>query len=184
MSTQTPQDLATLLGQLPDNTSGLITAQDVRDLLVSLYPSRGQIELTGTPVSTTFAAQNTYTPLLATTALDADVCSTCVEMPANGQMRFVKPITQVVLLNATLSVLPAANNVQYSFTFAVNGVPNDLLHVSQGFGVLQGRPFGVFLSGLVRLQPGDIVSVVARADGHTTALTTSVLTLSGVGFLT
>jgi hypothetical protein len=184
MSTQTPRDLAALLAQLPNNTTGLISAEDVRDMLVSLYPSRGQIELTGTPLTTTFAAQGTYTPVLGATAIDAQVCTTCVEMPAAGQMRFVKPITQVVLLNATLGVLPAANNVQCSFTFAINGTPADQLHVTQGFGNLQGRPAGVFLSGLVRLQPGDIVSVVVRADGHTTALTTSVLTLSGVGFLT
>jgi len=184
MSTQTPRSLTQLLAQLPDNTSGLISAQDVRDMLVSLYPSRGQIELTGAPVATTFAQQDVYTPILGTTAIDANVCTGCVEMPANGQLRFVKPITQVVLVNATLGVLPAGNNVQYSFTVAINGIPNDLLHVSQGFGVLQGRPFGVFLSGLVRLHPGDIVSVVARADGHTTALTTSVLTLSGLGVMT
>jgi len=184
MSTQTARTLSQLLALLPDNTSGLISAQDVRDMLVSLSPSRGQIERTGTPIATTFGSANVYTPVLATTAIDAAVCTTCVEMPSNGQMRFVKPIPQIVLLNATLAVLPAANNLQYSFTFAVNGVANDLLHVTQGFGNLQGRPAGVFLSGLVRLQPSDIVSVVARADGHTTALTTSVLTLSGVGFLT
>jgi hypothetical protein len=184
MSTQTPRDLAALLAQLPDNTSGLISAEDVRDLLVSLYPSRGQIDLVGTPQSTTFAAQNTYTPILAPTAIDAAVCTACVEMPANGQLRFVKPITQVVLVNATLGVLPAGNNLQYSFTFAVNGVPNELLRVRQSFGISQGRSTGVFLSGLIRLQPGDIVSLVARGDGHTTSITTTVLTLSGVGFLT
>jgi len=184
MSTQTPRSLTQLLAQLPDNTSGLISAQDVRDMLVSLYPSRGQIKLAGTPQETTFTAQDVYTPLLATTIIDTEVCTGCVDMPTNGQLRFVRPVVQVVLINATLGVMPSGNNLEYSFTFAVNGVPNDLLRVRQGFAVSQGRSTGVFLSGLVRLQPGDIVSVVARADGHTTALTTSVLTLSGVGFLT
>jgi hypothetical protein len=182
--TQTPRALSALLANLPDNTSGLISAEDIRDVVVSLYPSRGQIELTGTPVATTFAQQDVYTAIAGTTSIDTAVCTTCVVMPANGQMRFVKPIEQVVLLNATLSVLPAANNREYSFTFAVNGVPNDRLHVTQGFGVVQNRPFGVAFSGLVRLQPNDIVSVVVRPDGHTTSLTVSVLTLSGVGFLT
>jgi hypothetical protein len=184
MSTQTPRSLSQLLTNTPDNTAGLITAENLRDIVVSLFPSRGQLELAGTPVATTFVAPNTYVPVAGTTAIDANVCTGCVEMPANGQLRFVKPITQVALFNATLSVLPAANNREYSFTFAVNGVPNDLLHVTQGFGVVQGRPFGVSVSGLVRVQPNDIVSVVVRADGHTTALTASVLTLSGVGFLT
>ena len=36
----TPRTLSTLIAQLADNTSGNITAQVVRDMLVSLYPSR------------------------------------------------------------------------------------------------------------------------------------------------
>lgn len=185
MSTQTPRSLSTLLDLLPDNTSGLISAEDLRHLLVSLDPPfRGQIELTGAPQATTFATQNTYTPIVATTAIDPAVCTTCVTMPSNGQMRFAKQIEQVVFLNATLSVLPAANNRAYSFTFARNGTPQELLHVTQSFANLQGRPAGVFVSGLLKLQPNDVVSLVARADGHTSALTTSVLTLSGLGVLT
>jgi hypothetical protein len=80
-------------------------------------------------------------------------------------------------------VLPAGNNKQYTFTFAINGVAVPALAVSQFFGNLSGRPAGVFLSGLVRIQPNDRLSVVVRADTGTTALSTSVLTLSGVGFL-
>jgi hypothetical protein len=184
MSTQTPRTLTQLLAQLPDNTSGLITAQDVRDVVVSLYPSRGQIKMISGAQSTTFTEQNVYVPIVTTTAVDVSVCTGCVEMPGNGQLRFTKPIAQVALVNATLSVLPAGNNTTYSFTFAINGAPVDLLHLTQSFGNLQGRPFGIFLSGLVRLQPNDIVSLVVRADGHTTAISTSVLTLSALGVMT
>lgn len=184
MSTQTPRSLAELLTRTPDNTSGLITAENLRDALVSLYPARGALELTGAPVPTTFASPNTYVPLAAITALDVTVCTSCVEQAGNGQLRWLKAAEQVLLANATLSVLPAANNVQYTFTFAVNGTPVDVLAVPIAFGNLQGRPAGVFVSGLVRIQPNDVLSVVVRADGHTNSITTSVLTLSGVGFLT
>lgn len=184
MSTQTPRSLSQLLTNTPNNTAGLITAENLRDIVVSLFPSRGQIELVSTPIATTFVAPNTYVPVAGTTAIDLTVCTGCVEMPGNGQIRYLKPIQQVLLLNATLAVLPAGNNVTYSFTFAINGVANESLHVTQSYGNLQGRPAGVFLSGLARVQPNDIVSVVVRADGHTTALTASILTLSGVGFLT
>jgi hypothetical protein len=180
---QTPRVLSQLLALLPDNTSGLISAEDVRDQIVSLYPSRGALELTGTPVATTFATTGAYIPLAGTTVIDASVCSTCVDSPGNGQLRFLKAVDQVVLLNATLAVLPAGNNKQYSFTFAKNGVPIDNLHVTQFFGNLQGRPAGVFLSGLASMTGNDVFSVVVRADTDTTALTASILTVSGLGFI-
>jgi hypothetical protein len=184
MSTQAPRPLSELLTRTPDNTSGLITAENLRDAIVSLYPARGALEKIGAPVATTFTSPNTYVPLAATTALDDAVCTSCVEQSGNGQLRWLKPAEQVLLANATLAVLPSANNVGYTFSFAVNGTPVDVLAVPMAFGNLQGRPAGVFLSGLVRIQPNDVLSVVVRADGHTNSITTSVLTLSGVGFLT
>jgi hypothetical protein len=184
MSTQIPRPLSELLERTPDNTNGLITAENLRDIVVSLYPSRGALELVGAPVATTFASPNTFSPLAGTTAIDLTVCSSCVEQVGNGQLKFLKAAEQVLLVNATLSVLPSAINVGYTFTFAVNAVPVDMLEVPSVFGNLQGRPAGVFLSGLVRIQPNDVLSVVVRADGHTNSITTSVLTLSGVGFLT
>lgn len=180
---QTPRTLTQLLALLPDNTSGLISAEDIRDQTVSLYPSRGALELTGTPVATTFAATGVYGQVAGTTVLDTSVCSTCVDMPGNGQLRFLKAVDQVVLLNATLAVLPAGNNKQYSFTFAKNGTPIDNLHVTQFFGNLSGRPQGIFLSGLATMTGNDIFTVVVRADTDITSITTSILTLSGVGFI-
>lgn len=183
MSIQTPRPLADLLTRLPDNTAGLIEAEQVRDAVVSLAPSRGALEWTGAPMTTTFTAANIYRPMQASTVLDATVCTTCVSMPSAGELQWLKAFEQVLLANATLAVLPAGNNKQYTFTFAINGVAVPALSVSQFFGNLSGRPAGVFLSGLIRIQPNDRLSVVVRADTDTTALSTSGLTLSGVGFL-
>jgi hypothetical protein len=181
--TQTPRILSQLLALLPDNTAGLISAEDMRDVLVSLYPSRGAIDLTGTPTATTFADIDTFVKVAGTTVIDADVCSTCITMPDNATMQLTKPVAQVVLLNASLAVLPAANNKGYTFTFAKNNTPITTLKVSQLFGNLQGRPAGVFLSGLASASNGDEFSVVARADTDTTAFTVSTLTFSVLGFI-
>jgi hypothetical protein len=181
---QTPRTLAELLALLPDNTTGLIGAEDIRDLLVSLYPSRGEIGLTGAPVATTFANTTDFVKVAGATAIDPDVCSTCVTMPASATIQLTKPVAQVVLLNASLAVLPAANNKQYSFTFAKNGTPILALKVSQFFGPnLQGRPAGLFLSGLASASNGDTFSVVVRSDSDTTAITASTLTFSVLGFI-
>lgn len=179
----TPRSLAELLALAADNTSGNISAQDLRDCLVSLYPSRGALEMYGAPVTTTFTGTGAYKALATTTALDTSVCTTCVTMPANGELRWTKATPQVLLVNASLAVLPSANNKQYSFTFAKNGNPVDALHLTALFGNLQGRPAGVFLSGLVAIEANDIISVVVRADTDTTSIATSVLTLSGIGFI-
>jgi hypothetical protein len=183
MSTQTPKVLSALLAQMPDNTVGDISAQDMRDAVVSLYPSRGALELVSTPIATTFTASGVYTKVAAATLIDGGVCTSCVEMPADGELRFLKPVDQVLLVNATVAVLPAGNNKQYSFTFAKNGTPIDSLHVSQFFGNLAGRPVGVFLSGLLAITGNDVISLVVRNDTDTTAITASILSLSGIGFI-
>jgi hypothetical protein len=183
MSTQTPRSLTQLLAQMPDNTAGDISAQDMRDAMVSLYPSRGALQLVSTPVATTFASVGVYTKIAAATLIDASVCTSCVQMPADGELRFLKPVDQVLLVNATVAVLPAGNNKQYSFTFAKNGTAIDSLHVSRFFGNLGGVPLSLFFSGLVAITSNDVISLVVRNDTDTTAITASVLSLSGIGFI-
>lgn len=180
---QTPRQLADLLIALADNTIGAITPEDIRDLLVSLYPSRGQLTLQ-TPVQTTFSGSGVYTPLAGTTVIDTAVCSTCVSMPGNGILQVTKAQTQVILANATLEVLSAGNNKRYTFTFAKNGTPIQSLAFTSFYGNLQGNPAGVFLSGLIPIAANDQISVVVKNDTDTTAITAAVLTTSIVGMLT
>lgn len=181
----TPRTLATLLGLLADNTSGNITPQVMRDLLVSLYPSRGQLELApGGSAATTFTGTGVYTPVAGTTVLDTAVCTSCVSMPGNGQLRWEKGSTHVLNAHALLEVLPAANNKRFTFAFAKNGTAIPELSMTYYYGNLSGNPAAVMLSGLIPIAEDDILSVVVKNDTDTTALTASVLTLSGVGFMT
>jgi hypothetical protein len=179
---QTPRQLPDLLLALADNTVGAITPEDIRDMLVSLYPSRGQITLQ-TPVATTFSGSGTYTALAGTTAIDTAVCSTCVTMPANGVIKVSKAQTQIIVANATLEVLPAGVNKRYTFTFAKNGTPISSLAFTAFFGNLQGNPAGVFLSGLIPFVANDEISVVVKNDSDTTAITAAVLTTSVLGVM-
>jgi hypothetical protein len=181
----TPRTLSALLALLADNTSGNITAQVVRDLTVSLYPSRGQLELaSGGAAETTFASSGTYVPVAGTTALNTAVCTSCVSMPANGQLRWEKASTHVLNAQATLEVLPAANNKRYTCTFAKNNVAIPGLALTAFYGNLRDNPVGIYLSGLIPIAEDDIISVVIKNDSDTTAITASVLTLGGVGFMT
>ena len=181
----TPRTLATLLGLLADNTTGNITPQVMRDLLVSLYPSRGQLALApGGTATTTFTGTGVYRPVAGTTVLDTGVGTANITMPANGQLRFEKAVTEVVLATANLEVLPASNNKRFTFTFAKNGTAIPALSMTYYYGNLSGNPAALVLSGFVTMAANDILSVVVKNDTDTTAITASVLTLSGVGFMT
>jgi hypothetical protein len=105
-------------------------------------------------------------------------------MPANGQLKWEKGSTHILNAHATLEVLPAANNKRYTFAFAKNGIALTDSALTAYYGNLSGNPVGVYLSGLIRIQEDDIISVVAKNDTDTTAITASVLTLGGVGFMT
>jgi hypothetical protein len=182
--TQTSKIQSALLAQLPDNTTGDISPEDIRDCVVSLNPSRGQLEIvSGGSAATTFASSNTYVKVAGTTALDTTIDSTSVSQPSNGVLKVLKNVQQIMLVNATLEVLPAANNKRYTFTFAKNGTPVPGLAYTHYYGNLGGNPDGVFLSGLLPMTYNDELSIVVKNNTDTTSITASVYTLSLIGFI-
>lgn len=180
--TQTPKILSALLAELPDNTTGDISPEDIRDCVVSLYPSRGQLVHTDNGIST-FTGSGIYRQVVVTTALDTDASSSDVSQSANATLKMLKNVAQVALVNATLEVLPASNNQRYTFTFSKNGTPIPELAFTAYFGNLSGNPAGIFLSGLLPMTYNDELSIVVKNDTSTANLTCSQFTLSLIGFI-
>lgn len=181
---QNPKVLSALLAELPDNTTGDISAEDIRDCVVSLNPSRGQLEIaSGGSAATTFVSSGTYVQVAGTTALDTNVGNSTVSQPSNGVLKVLKNVNQIMLVNATLEVLPAGNNKRYTFTFAKNGVAVPELAYTHYYGNLGGNPDGVFLSGLLAMTYNDELSIVVKNNTDTTSITASVYTLSLLGFI-
>lgn len=180
--TQTPKVLSALLAELPDNTSGDISPEDIRDVVVSLFPSRGQIYHTSNGTST-FTGTGTYRQVVVTTALDTTICTSCVSQPSNGTLKLLKDVEQVALVNATLEVLPASNNQRYTFTFAKNGTAMPELAYTAYFGNLGGNPAGIFLSGLMAMTYNDELSVLVKNETSTASLICSQFTMSLIGFI-
>ena len=178
---QTPKVLAALLAQLPDNTTGDITPEDVRDAVVSLFPSRGQIDLSAT-ATTTFAATATYYKLAGTTALDDTLGEDGFSMPSSNELRCTKNVNQVVLYTANVEVSCGSNNKTFSMTFAKNGTAVDKFHISEKLSDSNSRYF-FSLSALIPMSVNDTVSVYVRNDTDTTSLVTQNYTLSAVGFI-
>jgi hypothetical protein len=178
---ETPKVLSALLAQLPDNTTGLISPEDIRDVVVSLFPSRGQLDLTAT-AATTFALTDTWYKLAGTTALDATLGQDGFSQAANNELRATKAVNQVLLVTANVELVCGSNNKTFGITFAKNGTAITGIHVS---AVLSdsGKGYGFSITALLPTAANDTISVYVRNETDTTSVTATSLTLSAVGFI-
>jgi hypothetical protein len=178
---ETPKVLSALLVQLPDNTTGLISPEDIRDAVVSLFPSRGQLDLTAT-ASTTFALTDTWYKLAGTTALDATLGQDGFSQASDNELRATKAVNQVLLVTANVELVCASNNKTFGITFAKNGTPLSNVHVS---AILSdsNEGYGFSLTALIPTAANDTISVYVRNETDTTAVTAISLSLSAVGFI-
>lgn len=112
---RTLSDLQTLLA---DNTTGAISAQDIRDVLFSASPPHATMYITS-PAATTVSQTSTYVKVAGTTA------STYLkefDMPANNRLRYIGTPVIHVHCAITVDVTTASNNQLASFRIAKNGV--------------------------------------------------------------
>lgn len=178
---QTPKVLSALLEQLPDNTTGLISPEDIRDVVVSLFPSRGQIDLTAS-AQTTFAVTNTWYKLAGTTALDTTLGQDGFSQASNNTLRATKNVNQVLFLTANVELVCGSNNKQYGITFAKNDTPINGIHISALLSD-SNKGYGFSVAALIPTSVNDTISVYVRNETDTTAVTATSLTLSAVGFI-
>jgi hypothetical protein len=178
---ETPKVLSALLAQLPDNTTGLISPEDIRDVVVSLFPSRGQLDLTAT-AATTFALTDTWYKLAGTTALDATLGQDGFSQAANNELRATKAVNQVLLVTANVELLCASNNKTFGLTFAKNGTAITGIHVS-ALLANSNKGYGFSITALLPTAANDTISVYVRNETDTTSVTATSLTLSAVGFI-
>ncbi len=179
--TQTPKILSALLAQLPDNTTGDISPEDIRDVVVSLFPSRGQLDLTAS-AQTTFAASDTYYKLAGTTALDTSLGQDGFSQAANNELRATKAVDQVLLVTANVELACAANNKTFGICFAKNGVALPAAHVSAILAD-SNEGYGFSLTTLIPTAANDTISLFVRNETDTTAVTAIAMSLSAVGFI-
>ena len=178
---ETPKVLSALLAQLPDNTTGLISPEDIRDAVVSLFPSRGQVDLQST-AQTTFATTNTYVKLAGTTALDTSLGQDGFSQVSNNEMRATKAVNQVLLVTANVELVCATNNKTFGITIAKNGTPLANVHVSAILAD-SNEGYGFSVTGLIPTVLNDTISIYIRNETDTTAVTAVALALSAVGFI-
>lgn len=107
-------DLQTLLA---DNSARAISAQDLRDFLVSVSPAHGTMYMT-TPAETSISGVDTWTKVAGTTTL---LSGTRFDMPANNQLRYTGTPDVHVHVAVTIAFVAATGSQDLQFRVVKNG---------------------------------------------------------------
>ncbi len=176
----TERSLSALLSLLADNAGGDISAQDMRDVVVSLLPDNGAIFIS-TSAATTMTLVDTYYEVAGTTTLSSVVRD--FDMPANGRLRYTAAPTRRTTVAGTISMTSDTNNQVIGFKLAKNGVVNDNTIVTRKVGT--GSDVGnVMLAGAFSLAQNDYVSCfIENQTSAGTTVTLEHMVLSAVGYI-
>ena len=171
----TQRTVAQLISTLADNTTGDITPQDARDLLVTLEPGHAQIFLTA-PAVTSIATQSAFQKLSGTTAL-ATTPPTRWSMPADNQLQCDADARRVVKVTASFSVQTAVNSQTLLFRFAKNGTTISDTEINRFF-VLSTENAAVTLVATLFMDPGDNLELWGANDTSTANFTVTRLVMA------
>ena len=162
----TDRTIAALQTLLADNTSGAISAQDVRDMLVSLSVKYGDMYIS-TPSATTIGNTTNY----------YDVAGTYTggtfkqfDMNTNGQLRYTGTPTIEVFVFANLSLTVAGNNDIIHLEFRKNGV--DVAGSDAMRKVATGTDVGsMSIVGITSMATNDYLTIAVRNETATDNVT-------------
>jgi hypothetical protein len=87
-----------------------ITANDMRDLIVSLRPSFGECSMQGNAAATTITSSGTYYKISGTTALSGNELLFDNNATNTGRLRYIGAPNRIVLFSASCSLSAASNN--------------------------------------------------------------------------
>lgn len=108
----TVRTTATLLSSVfqDGQAANEITANDMRDLIVSLRPSFGECSMQGNAAATTIAVASTYYKIAGTTALSGNELLFDNNSTNTGRLRYIGAPNRIVLFSASISLSAASNN--------------------------------------------------------------------------
>jgi|TARA_R110000822_G_scaffold103990_3_gene230694 hypothetical protein len=159
-------------GQAANN----ITANDVRDLIVSLQPSFGECSMQGNSSATTISGAGTYVKINGTTALSGNELLFDNNSTNTGRLRYIGAPNRVVMFSASCSVSAASNNQVLSFkgwhydTSGSSGALIDESLVSRKV-TASGELGAVVVQGSALLSVNDYLEIHVTNETSTAAVT-------------
>lgn len=107
----TSRSLSAILALFADNSTGNISAQDLRDFVVSIFPGEGSMYVTSSAATTISVATTYYKAAGTTTA----ITTTNFDMPANNRIRYTGASDIQATVTATISMTCASSNQVVGF---------------------------------------------------------------------
>ncbi len=177
----TQRTLTALQTLLATNVTGAISAQDLRDMLVSLQNDHGEISITSA-VETAIAVQNTwYDTEGGTWSLTAATAHN-FSMDTNGRLQYDGAETRTFHIACSVSLISAGNGKIYELAIGVDGTPNTPSITRRKIGT--GADIGATaVHALVALAPSSYLDLMIRNISDTTNTTISLSNLFAMGML-
>lgn len=166
-TSRTQSDLLTNLFQ-DGQADGSITAQDMRDLIVSLTPSSATGRFTSNVVFTIGTA-DTWTGASSGTSEIINGTSD-IDMPQDGRIRYTGSIARYFSVMISLSAIVGGNNQDLEFRITLNGTgrPESVMQRSWNTGTDEGSL--TLIDGFVMNQ-NDYIELEAKNDTSTNDIT-------------
>lgn len=176
----TVRSIAALLALLANNTTGNISPQDMRDVVVSLEPALGGMYVSSS-AATTFSDSVTPVKALGTTLIAAGAHN--FDMPASNRLRYTGAADVSVVCIAGLSITAGANNKDTEMSFAKNGtvITDSVASRKIGTGADVGRAVVI---GIDVMSQNDYIEVFLLNTTDTTSITLPHMTMGIFGIVT
>jgi len=176
----TDRSVSALQTLLADNTSGDISPQDLRDMLVSLTPAFGGMYISAT-APTVFA--DTVTPVKALGTTTVIGTPRNFSMAASNRLTYTGTADILAFCLATLAVTSAGNNQVSKMSFAKNGTVTASSVIQRKIST--GTDVGAAsIIGLGPMSTNDYTEVFLQNATSTTNITLENMSVAVFGFVT
>ena len=169
----TKRTLTAIYALLADNTTGLISPQDIRDTVATLAPGHGELSITAS-AATTISTADTFTAVAGTYALSGNAMNW--DMNTNGQLRYTGTPDRVVHIANSLSFTTAGNNKVMEIAVAKNGTPIASSTVSRKTGT-SGDVGSTAVHAFTSVSTNDYLTVMISNTTDTVDSTVTYLNL-------
>lgn len=167
----TARTIAAMASLLADNSSGAISAQDIRDLMETLHPGHGELYVSSAS-ATSFSDSTTYVPAAGTWTLSSGGHN-WDESAGNGKLTYTGTPNRVCHIASSFSIISSANSQVIYTAIAKNGSNITPSIVSRKIGT--GADVGaVALHATTTVSTGDYLTVQLRNSSWTSAQTVTL----------
>lgn len=174
----TKRSFAETIALAATNTVGAISAQDLRDIIVSLLPTYASF-LVNAPAATVVGVQSQWYKAAGGTVplqTDADF-----DFPVDNRIRYVGPNTRQILLWGSGNIESAVNNQELAIGIAKNGV---IIPASEISRFVDNQNRGAFALNIsVPADSGDYFEVWLKNDTSAANITLDQFNLGALAIL-